>query len=770
MKKSFFPSCGDSRYIFLVAILLILNGPSFGQAALICDNEGHLIEYSGTFQDFLIPVDSTIIQVEILAKGGDGGFAELGDNCRSNGGEGASLSAVVELGPGANQVPHGSTLRFIVGQAGEKGTAASVLGTGFTYGGGGGGTGILYKTPDSDEWVILAVAGGGGGAYQGEIIGFCVDNENGQGGRAETTGGNGNGDIDPSDGGINGNGGQGSFEISAGGGGAFSAGQGIACIEIFGTVEVGEGQAGFPEGGAGGASEGCVSFTFRDGGFGFGGGGAGIGAAGGGGGYSGGGGGGSTGRGGGGGSFLQEQLTDGTIQAGAVADETLDGFVEYKCIRVDPPVAPVAACIGNTEITLNENGLASITTEQIDNGSFHPEAEAFTLSIDPTGFDCADIGSNSVVLTITSENGLTDQCETTIKISDPVAPELECPENTMVACDTSALALTGEAIALDNCTASPTLTYSDLISGDCEANCTIERIWIATDASGNSNSCSQIIERSPVLQIGSAFEMNPTSGTDASLTLGFTHHTLTIAPEAANCVVDWLSTTSFDGTPSPLANGNYTIDGTNCQPAFIAFDADGNLENPLLAQALLLNIHIRLNPDLAQTQISSLDCAVHPVLLQALPSNATFEDLQTITNYALANLIFAPFLDLLTNSLECFNNHLSFCRTSEGLQISPLPQQNLSFNSINEEEIISTLYLFPNPAENYVYINPNYGYGQEAVINIHDVQGKLVLAMNISELTTNAIRLNLYNFSSGIYEVLLFTKGQPVQSGKLVIQ
>ena len=251
------------------------------------------------------------------------------------------------------------------------------------------------------------------------------------------------------------------------------------------------------------------------------------------------------------------------------------------------------------------------------------------------------------------------------------------------------------------------------------------------------------------------------------ITLGFTHYQLTITPKGLDCALQHLSQHSQNQKPSPLPAGDLVIDGTNCNSLNQNTSNGHKLNNPLLAQALLLNIQIQLNPEIANTKLNSLNCSANPSLLQALPPNATFEDLQTVTNYALGNLTFQPFLDLLTHGLYCYNKQLR--QNSDWKDLLP------AFYSVREavataDALVDNLNLYPSFAEESIYVDSNHGYGQEAVINIHDLQGKLVLAMNISELTTSPIRLNMYNFSDGMYEVLLFTKGQPIQSGTLVIQ
>ena len=762
MKEMLLSYC--TRFCLVLGLLLSFMNNSIAQTELICDGETHLVEYNGSYQDFIIPDDPSISQIVLTAKGGDGGFADLDNDCRSRGGEGASLSATFILGNELGQIPHGATVRFVVGQAGEKGTAGDVLGTGFTYGGGGGGTGILYEVPNSnDGWIVLAVAGGGGGAYQGSIVGFCVDSEDGQGGQAGQEGGRGNGDIAVGDGGIAGNGGEASFEISAGGGGIFTPGEGITCIEIIGTVEVGEGQAGYPVGGAGGQSEGCVSFTFRDGGFGFGGGGAGIGAGGGGGGYSGGGGGGTTGRGGGGGSYLRDWAVEGEIIEGEIADETLDGFITYQCVRINPPNA---LCVGALSVPLDIEGNVSVSIDQIDNGSFHPDETSFELNLDQTNFTCENIGINIVTLTATDEAGQSSTCQTSITITDAIVPVLTCPSDISVACDTSALESTGLAFASDNCTAIPQVFYMDIIDGDCDWACKIERTWVAIDDQGNESSCTQIIEQSPIDLINDALD---TEGESNEIVLGFTHKTITITADATDCIIDWLANADLEGQPQGLSNGNYIVDGSDCMPSFMDFDEDGSINNPLLAQALLLNLHLSIDPALADQEIASIDCDVPPILLQALSDDATFGELATVTNYALANLIFQPFLGILTETLACFNSNFSFCKTSNS-PVIPLFIENSSSIGIEQLGNQKRFSLFPNPAKGQTFIQVPAGINGEVQISIFNLQGQHLKQTQQYIDGETTIELNINELPPGLYHIRLEGPNLDGQTQKLLIQ
>ena len=203
------------------------------------DGSNHYTEASNSYKDFYIPPNTPYNAIFFRVRGADGGSAQAGDGCKSEGGEGATTEVTILIGEGEGQLPRGSYLRFIVG---AQGLDTKVGGTKYTVGGGGGGTAVLFNLDGQDDnWQILAVAGGGGGAFQGNALGFCTDSQAGQSGRSTTRGGDGAGGSS-GDGGSNGNGGDGggtigSGDLAGGGGGAFSPGKGLYDKE---------GQAGFP--------------------------------------------------------------------------------------------------------------------------------------------------------------------------------------------------------------------------------------------------------------------------------------------------------------------------------------------------------------------------------------------------------------------------------------------------------------------------------------------------------------------------------------------
>lgn len=484
--------CSSAMLVAVLVLFLTASTTLSSQTELICDGTVQRIDYSGTFVDFVIPDDPTVDEIEFTLKGGDGGFARLTNNCKSDGGEGATVTARFKIGEGDDAIPRGATLRFVVGRAGEKGTGNNVLFTGSTYGGGGGGTGLLYKEPEDPLWTIVAVAGGGGGAYQGRLVGFCIDSKEGHGGRAVESGGDGDGGLNPGDGGTFGDGGRAGglagIELSGGGGGYLTRGGGVRCS----GRDIGQGEAGYPEGGAGGGSEGCFGLTFRDGGYGFGGGGVGTGSGGGGGGYSGGGGGGSTGAGGGGGSYVKTGSEERSITAGGTTGDTFDGFASYKCLRKS---APVAVCVSTpVEVELDENGRALISLSQIDGGTADASAGEVAISFGPANFDCADIGENAVTLTVTTDDGQASSCDAIVVISDTVSPEAVCENLTISLQETGTVEIAPELIgaASNDACGIGSMNLSENTFG-CDDLGDHDIVLKVTDKNGNTAECFSVV-------------------------------------------------------------------------------------------------------------------------------------------------------------------------------------------------------------------------------------------------------------------------------------
>ncbi len=174
-----------------------------------------------------------------------------------------------------------------------------------------------------------------------------------------------------------------------------------------------------------------------------------------------------------------------TDPAGNTASCTFD-------VTVTDNEPPVAVCMDLT-VQLDASGNASITPADIDGGS-SDNCGIASLAITPSTFSCADVGPNTVTLTVTDVNGNSSTCTSTVTVEDNVPPVAVCQDITIqldangdasiVPADvdggsTDACGIASIAIDID------TFTCADV--GPNNVTLTV------TDVNGNSSSCVAVV-------------------------------------------------------------------------------------------------------------------------------------------------------------------------------------------------------------------------------------------------------------------------------------
>ena len=86
-------------------------------------------------------------------------------------------------------------------------------------------------------------------------------------------------------------------------------------------------------------------------------------------------------------------------------------------VVVDDVTNPSAVCQDFT-LVLDANGNGTITTSDLNNGSFDNCANAIDLvfSLSQTSFDCTNVGANTVLMTVNDGNGNTSNCTSTVTV------------------------------------------------------------------------------------------------------------------------------------------------------------------------------------------------------------------------------------------------------------------------------------------------------------------------------------------------------------------
>lgn len=145
-------------------------------------------------------------------------------------------------------------------------------------------------------------------------------------------------------------------------------------------------------------------------------------------------------------------------------------------------------------VVLNENGLGTITFDDIDNGSYDPCGNIETTVLSKTSFGCEDIGVNTVVITMIDNNGNVTICEASIFVVDNMDPECQV-NDLMVELDVDGtIVITADDLGLvtsDNC---DVLDFS-FIPNVFDCTDIGENIVIVTvnDVNGNSGTCEATV-------------------------------------------------------------------------------------------------------------------------------------------------------------------------------------------------------------------------------------------------------------------------------------
>ncbi|MFH6957211.1 hypothetical protein ACHRV1_07370, partial [Flavobacterium aquidurense] len=142
----------------------------------------------------------------------------------------------------------------------------------------------------------------------------------------------------------------------------------------------------------------------------------------------------------------------------------------------------------NITVQLDALGKATITAAEINDGSTDI-CGITTMTLDKTTFDCANIGDNTVTLTVTDVNGNSDSKTATVTVEDKVKP-IVITQNITIQLDASGNAVITEAEidngSTDNCTiATITLDKKDFDCTNIGANTVTLTV---TDVNGNSDS------------------------------------------------------------------------------------------------------------------------------------------------------------------------------------------------------------------------------------------------------------------------------------------
>ncbi len=242
-----------------------------------------------------------------------------------------------------------------------------------------------------------------------------------------------------------------------------------------------------------------------------------------------------------------------------VTDDSGNSSSCEQTVTITDDEAPIAICQNITVALDDVTNTATITAEQINNGSTDNCDAIASVSLSETVFNCDNVGENTVRLTVTDQNGNEGFCDATVTVEDNIRPTALC-QNVEIALDTNGNAtLTAEAVdnnSTDNCgIATRSLSQTAFTCSNIGENTVTLTV---TDNSGNTATCEATIT---VINT-----INPT------ITCPEDIETTTSNDSTGNC------TTTVDlGVPTATNNCaintvTAAVDGTTIDPATFEFE------------------------------------------------------------------------------------------------------------------------------------------------------------------------------------------------------
>ncbi len=176
-------------------------------------------------------------------------------------------------------------------------------------------------------------------------------------------------------------------------------------------------------------------------------------------------------------------------------DYVLDSnvFIPHGSFKIVSNEPPEAQC-KDSVLNLDSNGQAVLTSSQVDNGSFDPDADLengdpITLSLSKTNFNCSDMGTqHAVTLTVTDDGGLSNTCVANVTVVDDLPPVPNAASLPQVNGECSAT-VTATPTATDNCAGTVTGTTSNPLSYSDQGTHIVT--WTFDDGNGNTSTQTQ---------------------------------------------------------------------------------------------------------------------------------------------------------------------------------------------------------------------------------------------------------------------------------------
>jgi hypothetical protein len=384
----------------------------------------------------------------------------------------------------------------------------------------------------------------------------------------------------------------------------------------------------------------------------------------------------------------------------------------------------------NIQVSLDSSGKASVTAQQVDNGSVSYSG-TLSLSLDKTNFTCADTGAPiTVTLTATDSAGHSSTGTAQITVTDNQLPVLTAPSAQVFCYSVSGSYPVPALNASDNCgiaTVSYTVSGATSRSGSgTDASGTFNAgqstiTWTVTDVHGNTSTATTAVTVDAAFSatIPGVYAMNPAVDLKNTLYLGYGPTSLTVTASPAGGTAPyayrWNTGDTTASIPVNLA-GTYTV---------VITDVKGCTTTA----SIVINIlDVRCGADSGKVTV----CHNNHTICVAQPAVQTHLD---------------------------HGDQLGACNAR--MDVTGAEQSGVS---------VTRMAVYPNPSEGQFIVKLEGYKPGKAALMIMDGNGKLIQQQSIVlSVDKQTVPVNLNKCATGIYFLRIITNDE-TKIEKLIIK
>lgn len=360
-----------------------------------------------------------------------------------------------------------------------------------------------------------------------------------------------------------------------------------------------------------------------------------------------------------------------------------------------------------------------------------------------TGPTASNLSEGSYTVQVLDENSCASEMfEVLIEVSDLIAPEISCPDDIVLTACMGEVTEYALPTAQDNCEGNLNFELLEgLPSGSVfPPGVTLVQFQVS-DASGNTAECSFTVTANTPL------DYNTASGASCPLSSdGWA--TITVFNAAPPLTYEW-STGSTLSALSGVAAGSYQVTVTDANDCNVVASIDID-EFPEIAFEILL-----ISPQTSAFDLGAIEVNIEGGLP---PYNVVWRN-------ADGNIVSSEQnADGLPSGLyQCQITDGNGCVFFSNLVLVPM------LTSVSEHINEAAFELFPNPAQDQVWLRWQSSNTAGALVQIYDTQGRLVHTQQAPSAATE-LRIAVGSLPSGLYLIQLKQAGQMVGVKKMLIR